>query len=66
MTQGLNRQIRRMCEHLGYNVVRLKRMRIMHMNLDLPLGEWRDFTAQELSDLQDMVGDSSKTYDAPQ
>lgn len=66
LTQGLNRQIRRMCEHLGYNVVRLKRMRIMHMNLDLPLGEWRDFTAQELSDLQDMVGDSSKTYDAPQ
>jgi len=63
LTQGLNRQIRRMCEHLGYNVVRLKRVRIMHMNLDLPKGEWRDFTAAELSALQSMVGESKKTVD---
>ena len=61
LTQGLNRQIRRMCEHLGYEVVRLKRVRIMHMNLDLPLGEWRDFTAQELGELQRLVSDSGKT-----
>ena len=61
LTQGLNRQIRRMCEHLGYEVVRLKRVRIMHMHLDLPLGEWRDFTAEELLELQRLVSDSGKT-----
>ena len=63
LTQGLNRQIRRMCEHLGYNVVRLKRVRIMHMHLDLARGEWRDFTAAELKELQSMVGESKKTVD---
>ena len=63
LTQGLNRQIRRMCEHLGYEVVRLKRVRIMHMLLDLPLGEWRDFTASELEELQHLVSDSGKTAD---
>ena len=63
LTQGLNRQIRRMCEHLGYNVVRLKRVRIMHMHLDLPRGEWRDFTAGELRELQRLVNESSKTHD---
>ena len=61
LTQGLNRQIRRMCEHLGYEVVRLKRVRIMHMHLDLPLGEWRDFTPEELAELQSLVSDSGKT-----
>lgn len=61
LTQGLNRQIRRMCEHLGYEVVRLKRLRIMHMHLDLPLGEWRDFTPEELAELQSLVSDSGKT-----
>ena len=63
LTQGLNRQIRRMCEHLGYNVVRLKRVRIMHIHLDLPRGEWRDFTAGELRELQRLVNESSKTHD---
>lgn len=63
LTQGLNRQIRRMCEHLGYNVVRLKRVRIMHMHLDLPRGEWRDFTAGELRELERLVNESSKTHD---
>lgn len=63
LTQGLNRQIRRMCEHLGYNVVRLKRVRIMHMNLDLPRGEWRDFTPDELAELQRLVSDSDMTAD---
>lgn len=65
LTQGLNRQIRRMCEHLGYRVVRLKRVRIMHMHLDLPLGEWRDFTSEELSALHRMVEASDKTADVP-
>jgi 23S rRNA pseudouridine2604 synthase len=65
LTQGLNRQIRRMCEHLGYNVVRLKRVRIMHMQLDLPRGEWRDFTAEELATLHKLVDVSSKTVDGP-
>lgn len=64
LTQGLNRQIRRMCEHLGYEVVRLKRVRIMHMQLDLPRGEWRDFTAGELRQLQHLVAHSGKTADA--
>ena len=60
LTQGLNRQIRRMCEFLGYEVTRLKRIRIMNIGLDLPVGEWRDLTAQELKELQRLVEDSSK------
>jgi 23S rRNA pseudouridine2604 synthase len=52
-----------MCEHLGYNVVRLKRVRIMHMELDLPRGEWRDFTSAELAQLQQLVSVSDKTAD---
>jgi len=52
LIQGLNRQIRRMCEHLGYEVVSLKRLRIMNIQLeDLPVGEWRDLTEKELNDL---------------
>lgn len=53
LTQGLNRQIRRMCEYLGYKVVYLKRVRIMHLNLgSLPAGQWRDLTDEELAILQ--------------
>ena len=63
LTQGLNRQIRRMCEHLGYNVVRLKRIRIMHMHLDIARGEWRDFTVAELRELHRLVDSSKKTVD---
>jgi 23S rRNA pseudouridine2604 synthase len=49
LTQGLNRQIRRMCEHFGYTVRRLQRVRIMHMHLgDLPAGRWRNLTPSEL------------------
>ena len=48
LTQGLNRQIRRMCEHLGYEVKTLKRIRIMNINLDVKVGEWRYFTTKEL------------------
>jgi 23S rRNA pseudouridine2604 synthase len=52
-----------MCEHLGYQVVRLKRVRIMHMHLDMPRGEWRDFTAAELTELHRLVDASKKTVD---
>ncbi|MFN4761552.1 23S rRNA pseudouridine(2604) synthase RluF [Gillisia sp. Q332] len=60
LTQGLNRQIRRMCEYLGYEVINLKRTRIMNVILDTPTGEWRDLTAQELKTLNSMVSDSEK------
>lgn len=61
LTQGLNRQIRRMCEYLGYRVVKLKRIRIMNVSLDLPAGQWRDLTEKEIAQIQTMVSDSSKT-----
>jgi len=52
LTQGLNRQIRRMCEHFGYKVRNLRRVRIMHVHLgDLPVGRWRPLTAAELGGL---------------
>lgn len=52
LTQGLNRQIRRMCEHFGYTVRSLQRVRIMHIRLgDLPLGKWRNLTPEELRGL---------------
>jgi 23S rRNA pseudouridine2604 synthase len=52
LTQGLNRQIRRMCEHFDYTVRRLQRVRIMHVALgDLPLGEWRNLTDAEVQKL---------------
>jgi len=62
LTQGLNRQIRRMCEFLGYEVIKLKRIRIMNIKLDLPLGKWRDLTDEELSALNNLLEDSSKTF----
>lgn len=61
LTQGLNRQIRRMCEYLGYRVKKLKRIRIMNVHLDLPVGKWRDLTAEELQQIYKLVDDSSKT-----
>jgi 23S rRNA pseudouridine2604 synthase len=62
LTQGLNRQIRRMCEFLGYEVTKLKRTRIMHLELKrLKPGQWRDLTEKELSTLQNAVRHSSKT-----
>lgn len=60
LTQGLNRQIRRMCDYLGYKVVALKRVRIMNISLDLPKGRWRDLSAEELDEIQYLVKDSSK------
>lgn len=56
LTQGLNRQIRRMCEYLGYNVLALKRIRIMNITMDkLQVGEWRDLTEQELMKLRSQL-----------
>ncbi|HBF87451.1 MAG TPA: 23S rRNA pseudouridine(2604) synthase RluF [Bacteroidales bacterium] len=65
LTQGLNRQIRRMCEYLGYDVVNLKRTRIMNISLgNLEVGKYRAFTKKELNDLLSLVEDSSKTEEA--
>lgn len=61
LKQGLNRQIRRMCEYLGYTVKQLKRIRIMNIHLDLPIGKWRDLSEKELLELSEMIKDSSKT-----
>lgn len=59
LVQGLNRQIRRMCEYLGYEVVALQRIRIMNLELgNLAVGEWRDLTTEELNSLKDSVKDS--------
>ena len=60
LTQGLNRQIRRMCEYLDYEVKTLKRIRIMNVNLDLKVGEWRYFTAKELKEINSLLKNSSK------
>jgi len=64
LTQGLNRQIRRMCEYLDYNVVKLKRVRIMNIVLDVPIGKWRNLTEKELKDINEMVASSAKTFDS--
>jgi 23S rRNA pseudouridine2604 synthase len=64
LTQGLNRQIRRMCEYLGYRVIKLKRVRIMNVSLDLPVGQWRDLSDQEIEQIREMVKDSDKTSGA--
>ncbi|MFD0977801.1 23S rRNA pseudouridine(2604) synthase RluF [Salinimicrobium gaetbulicola] len=61
LTQGLNRQIRRMCEYLGYEVVKLKRTRIMNIPLDVPVGQYRQLTEKELSGLNKLLGESTKT-----
>jgi 23S rRNA pseudouridine2604 synthase len=62
LTQGLNRQIRRMCEYLDYRVKKLKRIRIMNVTLDIPVGKWRDLTTTELKEIQRLVSHSSKTH----
>lgn len=63
LTQGLNRQIRRMCEYLDYRVKKLKRIRIMNVKLDVPVGKWRDLTEEELKEINRLVSTSSKTFD---
>jgi len=65
LTQGLNRQIRRMCEYLGYEVKKLKRVRIMNIKLgNLKPGKYRSFTKTELQEILMLVEDSSKTMEA--
>ncbi len=65
LTQGLNRQIRRMCEYLNYEVTKLKRIRIMNVSLDqLPTGKWRNLSEPELKTIQSLVSDSVKTEEA--
>ncbi len=66
LTQGLNRQIRRMCEYLGYNVVQLKRIRIMNISLDVPLGKWRYLTKDEVAEINRLVVTSAKTHQEPE
>ena len=63
LTQGLNRQIRRMCEYLEYDVKKLKRVRIMNIKLDIPIGTYRDFTAKELNQINQSVEHSIKTFE---
>ena len=62
LTQGLNRQIRRMCESLGYRVKSLKRVRIMNIILDLPKGKYREFTKEEILELNALLENSSKIF----
>lgn len=62
LRQGLNRQIRRMCEHLEYRVRKLERVRIMNVKLDVPVGQWRDLTPDELDELFRLCASSSKTF----
>jgi 23S rRNA pseudouridine2604 synthase len=65
LTQGLNRQIRRMCKSLGYEVQTLKRIRIMNITLEnLKSGKYRHFTKDELAEVLSLIEDSSKTMEA--
>lgn len=64
LTQGLNRQIRRMCEYLGYEVVTLKRVRIMNVTLKgLKVGQWRHLSDAEMAVINDSIADSGKTQE---
>ena len=63
LTQGLNRQIRRMCDYFGYKVVELKRIRIMNIKLDVRVGQWRDLTQAELDEINGLTIDSTKVND---
>ncbi len=62
LVQGLNRQIRRMCEYLGYTVQKLKRVRIMHINLDVPVGQYRKLTKSEMNKMFELIKDSDGTF----
>ncbi|WP_300347138.1 23S rRNA pseudouridine(2604) synthase RluF [Clostridium sp.] len=65
LTQGLNRQIRRMCEHFGYEVKKLERVRIMNVSLgNLKIGSWRYITKKELAEINRLTEDSIKTEEA--
>ena len=62
LTQGLNRQIRRMCDYLNYEVETLKRVRIMNIKLDTPIGEYRELTKEEFDELNKLISNSTKEY----
>ena len=65
LVQGLNRQIRRMCEYLDYEVIKLKRVRIMNVELgNLKAGDWRELTEEEMKIINAMIATSSKTEEA--
>ncbi|MHC5353583.1 23S rRNA pseudouridine(2604) synthase RluF [Myroides sp. LJL115] len=64
LTQGLNRQIRRMCEYFDYDVIALKRIRIINISLDVNVGEYRDLTKAELEELNKLIAPSIKTQEA--
>lgn len=64
LTQGLNRQIRRMCEYLDYEVTALKRTRIINISLDVPLGRYRELTENEIAELNQLIEPSIKTEEA--
>ena len=63
LTQGLNRQIRRMCEYLDYRVVKLIRTRIMNVHLDMNIGKYRELTSKEIILIKESVVNSNKTTD---
>lgn len=63
LTEGMNRQIRRMCHYFGFEVHNLQRVRIMNIKLDIPKGEWRHLTEDEVLTLKNLVENSSKTHD---
>ena len=62
LTQGLNRQIRRMCEYLEYKVLKLKRVRIMNIKLNTKVGRYRDLTKKEMNELLNLISDSEKNF----
>jgi len=64
LTQGLNRQIRRMCQYLDYEVTKLQRVRIMNIQLDVPIGQWRYLADKELAEINRLIAGSAKTHDS--
>ena len=64
LTQGLNRQIRRMCQYVGYEVTALKRIRIINIHLDIPMGRYRELTSKEMEELTQLISSSDKTEQA--
>lgn len=64
LTEGMNRQIRKMCDYFGYRVHNLKRIRIMNVNLDVKSGKWRHLSKVEIKDLKNLVVDSDMTENA--
>ncbi|WP_068597257.1 23S rRNA pseudouridine(2604) synthase RluF [Vaginella massiliensis] len=66
LVQGLNRQIRRMCDYFGYTVKKLERVRIMNLSLNIPVGQYRDLTPEELSELKRLTANSEKNLKTTQ